>query len=130
MSFIDYVIADSFLGYESGPNFVFRFFLASSRSFKYHIACLENFPVTLKDRIVSCKMPKFIWCAEIYSQRNFSKKIANSLIIKDATEANKVWTDSLIFAGYPNRSLAKFDKEFVILPYKFSNYSKFISNLQ
>ena len=124
------ILADSDLGYEFAADFVFRFFLASSRSFKYHIACLSDFPTNLKDYIVGCKMPKFIWCGEFYSKENFLKKFASALILVDATEANNVWTDSLICAGYPDRCIARLEQDFVDLPSKFVKYSKFISNLQ
>lgn len=124
------ILTDADCGFEFGHNFIFRLFLASSRSFKYHVCCLEGLSDSLKDRIVACKMPKFIWCAEIYTRQGFSKKIAKGLIIMDATEANDAWVDSLIFAGYPDRCLAKFNKSFVDLPYKFVRYSKFNNNLR
>jgi len=124
------ILADSEFGYELAPDFVFRFFLASSRSFKYHVACQAGFPVRLKDYIVGSKMPKFIWCGEFYSKGNFLKGKATALILVDATEANNVLADSLIFAGYPNRCIARLEKDFINLPSKFERYSKFVSNLQ
>jgi hypothetical protein len=124
------ILADSEQGHEFDDDFVFRFFLASSSSFKYHIACLSNFPTNLKDYIVGSKMPKFIWCGEFYSKRNFMKNTAKALILVDATEANNVWADSLIFAGYPDRCIARLEKDFVNLPSKLVGYSKFISNLR
>ncbi|HMG69421.1 MAG TPA: hypothetical protein VK588_17105 [Chitinophagaceae bacterium] len=123
------ILSDRDFGYEFKQEFVMRFFLTSSRSFKFHIACMEGFSKDLKDKIIGCKMPKFIWCGEFYSEGNFKKNVANALIIIDATEADDVWIDSLLFAGYPDRCYAKFEKGLVNLPSKFKGYSKFISNL-
>lgn len=124
------ILVDSDFGYELAPDFVFRFFLASSRSFKYHIACLPGFPTRLKDYIVGCKMPKFIWCGEFYSKGSFLNHRAVGLILVDATEANNACMDSLIFAGYPDRCIARLEKDFITLPSRFERYTKFVSNLQ
>jgi len=124
------ILADNEFGYELAPDFVFRFFLASSRTFKYHVACQAGLPTQLKDYIVGSKMPKFIWCGEFSSKSSFLKNKVTALILVDATEANNVSADSLIFAGYPDRCIARLEKDFITLPSKFRRYSKFVSNLQ
>lgn len=124
------ILTDGDIGYEYANNFVFRFFLASSRSFKDHVSCLQGLSKDIKDRIVLSIMPKFIWCAEIYTRQSFSKNTAKGLIIIDATEANGILMDSLIFAGYPDRCVVKFDRKFLNLPYIFSSYKKYSTNLR
>ncbi|HVS98195.1 MAG TPA: papain-like cysteine protease family protein [Puia sp.] len=124
------ILVDIDFGYELASDFVFRFFLASSRSFKYHVACLPGLPVKLKDYIVACKMPKFIWCGEFSTKGSFLNGKVAALILVDATEANNGSMDSLIFAGYPDRCVVQLQKEFIPLPSKFRGYTKFVSNLQ
>lgn len=56
---------------------------------------------------------------------NTQLKLANGLVILDATQANKESIDALIFAGYPDRCISINENNFVSLPYKFVNYSYF-----
>jgi hypothetical protein len=123
------ILADSYFGYDFEQDFVFRFFLTSSRSFKDHLSKSEKMHAEIKNYLILSAMPKFIWCAEFYFKAGFNKQTAVGLIIIDATEADEVWMDSLIFAGYRDRCLFKVDKKFINLPRKFIGYSKYISNL-
>jgi hypothetical protein len=123
------IISDDNFGFKFNNGFIFRFFLTSSRSFKEHISRLESLSTNQKDYIILSKMPKFIWCAEIYEQTNYQDNRADGLIIMDATEANQVWVDSLIFAGYPDRLLIKDNTEFVTLPESLNLYKRFKNNL-
>ena len=121
------ILKDEYVGYEFNKDFIFRLFLASSRSFKSHIGKLKNMDEVLKNNILILKMPKFIWCCEIYNKEMFNTqlKLANGLVILDATQANKESIDALIFAGYPDRCISINENNFVSLPYKFVNYSYF-----
>ena len=74
-------------------------------------------------------MPKFIWCAEIFEQVDFQSGKSAGLVILDATEANEIWIDSLIFAGYPDRLVVKTEDEFVSLPESLNLYKRFKNNL-
>ncbi|QTE21130.1 hypothetical protein [Polaribacter cellanae] len=126
------ILADPIYGYKFENGFVFRFFLTSSRSFKSHLSSLTRLDKDLKYDILGTKMPKFIWCSEIYQdyencneikideKRN---KIADGLIIIDATEANKESSDALIFAGYPNRCISLIENKFVTLGLSLSYYT-------
>jgi hypothetical protein len=125
------IIKDTKVGYNFANKFVFRYFLASSRSFKNHISNLKDLDSGLKYSILSSRMPKFIWCAEIYTKTGFQsiEKEAVGLVILDATEANRIGIDALIFASYPDRSIRMNENNFVTLQYKLTKYSYF-SNLK
>lgn len=124
------ILNDSILGYDFKSNFVLRFFLTSCKSLKNHITSLSRMNDILKINLQLARMPKFIWCAEIYRSRDFKEsKLACGLIILDATEANKDSIDTLLFAGYPDRCISVNENKFVTLQQKFTNYSYF-SNLK
>jgi hypothetical protein len=124
------IISDSNFGYKFKEDFVFRFFLTSSRSFKSHVSKLKSQQPILIETVVLTKMPKFIWIAEIYENDNFNLGIADGLIVIDATEANNNFIDSLLFAGYPDKVFVKSEKDFVTLPYNLDFYTKFKNNLK
>lgn len=125
------VLKDANVGFDFGADFVFRFYLTSSRSFKNHIAKLTEMEAALKTTILLTKMPKFIWCAEFYLKDSFNTQDRKSigLIVLDATEANQESIDALIFAGYPDRCVSLNENNFVTLQYSFVNYNYF-SNLK
>lgn len=125
-----YILKDHFFGYTFENKFVFRFYLASSRSFKNHIANLDKLESNVKEALIQSKMPKFVWCAEIYKQSDFNKNKAIGLIIIDATEASENKGDALIFAGYPNKCWLRIEKEFVPLNKSFNIYNGFKNNLK
>lgn len=125
------IIKDRTIGYDFGNDFVFRFYLASSRSFKNHIASHETMDITLKNNILLTKMPKFIWCGEFYSKIGYQRvvKEAVGLVILDATEANQEGINALIFAGYPDRCINLNENNFVNLANRFKKYA-YYSNLK
>jgi hypothetical protein len=125
------VLTDDYVGHQFADGFILRFYLASSRSFKQHVSTMVGMEDGLKSNIFMTKMPKFIWCGEVYSQEKFEAvdKITDGLIILDATEANKESIDALIFAGYPDRCITLNENNFVILHYNFNNFHYF-SNLK
>lgn len=123
------IISDINFGHKFEANFVFRFFLTSSRSFKEHISRLASLAPHQKDFLILTRMPKFIWCAEIYQSTDIQHAEAKGLVILDATEANKVWIDSLIFAGYPDRIILKNKESFIPLHQGLGSYHKFNNNL-
>jgi hypothetical protein len=124
------VITDLNVGYNFGTDVVFRFYLASSRSFKNHVATL-NLNGDLKNNILLTKMPKFIWCGEFYTKEGFvtEEKVALGLVILDATQANRDSIDALIFAGYPDRCVSLNENNFVVLQQVFSNF-RYFDNLR
>jgi hypothetical protein len=123
------IVSDSDFGFAFKSGFVFRFFLTSSRSFKEHISRLPDLEANQKDYLILTSMPKFIWCAEFCEQTDFQHHKVTGLLVIDATEANQVWNDSLIFAGYPDRILIKDGTKFVTLPERLNLYARFKNNL-
>jgi len=90
-----------------------RFYLSSSRSFKYKLA-FNNMESKLKNFILEMPMPKFVWIAELSSQDSYKKGKINGLIILDATEPNTSDNKPLIVAAYQN-NLIFFDDESSVL---------------
>ena len=125
------IIKDDKVGYDFSNNFVFRYFLASSRSFKNHVSKLDKIDKELKVSILSLKMPKFVWCSEFYTKEGYTSadKIALGVVILDATEANRESIDALIFAGYPDRCISMIENNFASLRHKLEYYTYF-SNLK
>ncbi|MCF2503778.1 hypothetical protein L0663_10350 [Dyadobacter sp. CY107] len=121
------ILMDQLFGFDFKDNFVLRFFLTSSRSFKSHVASTEGMPVGLKQHILITKMPKFIWVAEIYNNQAYAQQPSQGagLIILDATEAKTASTDALIFAAYPDRCVGIIENNFVTLPERLENYTYF-----
>ncbi|WP_237421207.1 hypothetical protein [Flavobacterium sp. Sd200] len=125
------LIKDEDVGFDFEDGFIFRYFLASSRSFKRHVSAIKEINTGLKFIIVSSKMPKFIWCGEIYSSESSAKEGDEpiGLIILDATEANKAGIDALLFAGYPDRCIRRDENNFVDLQGALEKYT-YYSNLK
>lgn len=82
---------------------VLRFFLSSTRSLKDKIAQNNIMQADLKKIILSSMMPKFVWVAEISTKDLIKQKLANGIIILDATEANTLWYKPLLFAAYQDK---------------------------
>jgi|SRR6218665_1635376 len=124
------IIKDNKLGYRFSDNFVFRFFLASGRSFKNHVSQSKDMANGLKHNILASKMPKFIWCGEFYAKDTYQNadKEAIGLVVLDATEANQSSIYALIFAGYPDRCVSMVENNFATLQYRFEKYH-YYSNL-
>lgn len=125
------IIKDELLGYDFEDNFILRFFLTSSRTFKKHIANSPDMCNRLKQNMIIAKMPKFVWVAEIYTKADYNSgaKEAVGLIVLDATEANNVNNDALIFACYPDRFVGIYQNKFVSLPLNLKKYT-YYSNLK
>jgi len=125
------ILKDDEVGYDYDDEFIFRYFLASSRSFKNHLSHNPAISPELKYNIVSAKMPKFIWCAEIYAANtrvNYESEPVG-LVLLDATETKGAGIHSLIFASYSDGSVYKNENKFVHLPYSLEKYT-FYSNLK
>ncbi|MES2515886.1 MAG: papain-like cysteine protease family protein [Bacteroidota bacterium] len=125
------ILKDAVLGYQFKAGFVLRCFLASSRSFKNHIAKSATIGREIRSTILLSKMPKFIWVAEIYGKNGYVPFTgeAEGLVVLDATEANSTSVDTLILAAYPDRSIAIDQNKFITLEHILQNYS-YYSNLQ
>jgi len=123
------VLKDQVLGFPFQEEFIFRFFLTSSRSFKFHIAKLENMSKKIANEVILLQMPKFIWVAEIYVKELYSNNLASGLVILDATEANKQVKDTILLGLYPDRCIFKSGNNFVTLNEELNHYLRFQNNL-
>ena len=65
---------------------VIRTFLASSRSFRDHIAMSQSIDADVKRLLLDMNLPRFVWISEISSLEEFHKGLSSGLIILDATE--------------------------------------------
>lgn len=83
---------------------IFRPFLASSRSFKEHIAKQESVDSNFKKLILGLSMPRFIYCGEFINQNEAINGEVTSLIVLDATEACDNWIDSFTFAAHKKKT--------------------------
>lgn len=91
---------------DNKKNYITRFFLASSRSYKNYIGNLEQISEDMKMLILNKSMPKFIWVGEIiFGDIYNNKSIINSIIVMDATES-----------GNANRLIFATNSEFLIFP--------------
>ena len=124
------ILTDADFGFVFSDTFVFRFFLTSSRSFKDHVARLPSLNADVKNLLVLSRMPKFIWCAELYDADRFAENQASGLIVIDATEASENMREALLFAGYSDRCLIRVGREFVSLPQSMDIYQTYQSNLR
>lgn len=123
------ILKTELFGYRFEKAFIFRLFLASSRSLKEHISNLKEINATLKYRLLSIKMPKFVWCAEFYDKEGMEEKEVICLFLLDATEAtHNKGIDALMFSGTPNACISVVDNKFVDLKQDFKGYLSF-SNL-
>lgn len=68
---------------------VIRTFLASSRSFRNHIATSSLMTNDTKEVLLNLNLPKFVWVSEIADITNFQGNMANGIIVLDATEPTK-----------------------------------------
>ncbi len=123
------IISDVEFGYEFDNDFVFRFFLTSSRSFKAHIANLQQIDDEIADNIITTKMPKFIWISEIYTKDNYGKDIADGIVVLDATEASENKKNAILFTAYPNQCIFKVGEKFISSPKGLATYYRFNNNL-
>ena len=88
---------------QPGSEVLIKTFLASSRSFKDFLALNNTFQDDVRELILETPMPKFIWIAEISDKNLMKKKMANGIVILDATEANIYFNKPLILAAYQDK---------------------------
>jgi len=83
--------------------FLLRFYLASSRSYKNEVATNTTIQEDMKVLLLETSMPKFIWVAEISTKELIKQKKANGMVILDATEANIYFNKPLILAAFQGK---------------------------
>jgi len=104
-SFFNAIFNDPQYGIRTRQKHIFRMYMASSRSFKEHIAKQTVIDGTLRKVLLAVAMPRFIWCGEYINSADAARRTVSSLIVLDATEAGENWADSFIFAAHKSRTL-------------------------
>ncbi|KAA6301325.1 MAG: hypothetical protein EZS26_002522 [Candidatus Ordinivivax streblomastigis] len=125
-------LQNSYFPLANDTEFLLRFFLTSSRSYKDQIARNSTIQNGLKNEIIESQMPKFIWVAELSTKDLIKRKKANGLVILDATEADIYFNKPIIMAVYQD-NMIKFDdshKELEKIPLPLHEFSIFEHNLQ
>ncbi len=100
---------------ENQPVFL-RLFLTTSRSFKRWITSENDIDSSVKAIVVATTMPKFIYVAQLSNTDLVKDNNAFGFIIIDATHANALSIDNLIFIWHPE-----------VISY-FDNHGKFAIN--
>ena len=86
------------LGYIATDESVVRTYLASSRSFRNHIATSRVMSNDNKQILFSIPFPRFIWVTEFGTRDEYNNEYNSGLIILDATEPTDRSTNPLIMA--------------------------------
>lgn len=111
---------------------VIKIFLTSSRSYKDWLSTHDTFNYTVKTLIIETPMPKFIWVTEISTKELIKQKLANGLIVLDATEANIMYNKPLIVAAYEGNyiTFAADSNEIKKISIPLGNYNSYHNNLK
>ena len=108
--FILLILKNNIIGFnipKGGIEIIIRFYLTSSRSFKYKTAIDMDMDSRLKEIIIATNMPKFIWVAELSNKQLYANDLADGLIIIDATNNDMMQVnESFIFISYPDKFVA------------------------
>jgi hypothetical protein len=127
------IFSDSKYGSNSYAKHVFRLYLASSRSFKSHIALQNSMDKELQEYLLSLTMPRFVYCGEFINHSDAEKGEVSSLIVLDATEAGDNWIDSFIFAAHKNKlifsELYNKKHEIINMTISFTGFKMYAHNL-
>ena len=101
-----FIVIDGFKKFESTrhikfvedkEDYIYRFFLTSSKSYKNYIANAAGITQDFKSIIINKSMPKFIWVGEIMEGKNLhTEQLVKSIVVVDATESG--FAGHLIFA--------------------------------
>lgn len=125
------ILEDPKMGHDFDKGYICRFLLSSGRSFKEHVSQLDSLEEIIKDLIIKTRMPKFIWCLEVYeSKAALSKEVASGLILIDATEINKINSDSLLIASYPSGTVIDLDELYIYSKLQLIGYRLYPNNLR
>lgn len=84
--------------FNGNSQIVMKVFLASSRSYKHELMRDKGVQGELKTLILEMQLPKFIWVGEISTKPLIKEKMANGLMILDATEPNRDYNPLILSA--------------------------------
>lgn len=82
-----------------------RLFLTTGRSLKHNLIKNRKVDKDFKDYIGITYLPKFVWVCELSTLDLIDQKLANGLVVIDATEADIQDMNPIIFAAYNNKIL-------------------------
>jgi hypothetical protein len=105
-NFLKYLV-NSKIGIKDTESIIIKLFLASSRSYKEHLALNKSVNPNIKALFLNRVMPKFIWVGEVSKSTSYERGICDGIILQDATEPLKSTNDTLfdkvsLIAGYLN----------------------------
>lgn len=78
----------------SATGTVMRTFLASSRSFRDHIAKSSIMDSISKNILLNVELPRFVWVTELSDRTNFESEIVTGVILLDATDLSEDYVTS------------------------------------
>lgn len=129
------ILTKSFFGFNK--NFstavIFRFFLASSRSYKNFLIQKSSLNSSIKEIILSRPMPKFVYISEITLEKEYNDKKALGLIIIDATEPSNNAKKALLLTITDNTAIINDKGKYKKIQgdiIKISPFEMYISNLK
>ncbi|MCB1307144.1 MAG: hypothetical protein KDK30_03140 [Leptospiraceae bacterium] len=85
-------------------NIVLRFFLTSTRSFKFRLTANTTLKQSIRQLLIATRMPKFVWIAELSSEAQYRQGKVGGMVVIDAT--GKDYRTSIISLIYPNGLLS------------------------
>ena len=96
-------------GYLEGPKkTILRLFLTSSKSFKREILKDKSLPSIYKEAIIDYIMPKFIYVAEISTEKLYKESRGLGFMVLDATSTSSDNFDNIVlFALYTDRFIIR-----------------------
>lgn len=142
---IDSLLADDqtkHIDFTGKEEYITRYFLTSSRSYKDYITKSPEVSDSFKTLIVDKSMPKFIWVGEIITGNEYcNEQKVKSIIVADATESGL--TNNFIFATNSKYLILKnlnsynsganqpaTDKIYQIFEFDTENFYTFTNNLK
>lgn len=93
-------------------NCYIRTFLASSRSFREHIATSKYMENNDKSELLNMNLPRFVWVTELAQKQTFQQNMVEGLIILDATEPTFDNEIPLLLRLYCDTGIIYDDKRF------------------
>ena len=106
-----------------------RLFLASSRSFKYSIASKMGLEGFIKEFVVNCAMPKFVWVAEFCTAEQYGSSKACGFIVLDATAAKENMEEAILVIVYPSMYATRDEGVFKIGKRAIPQFRAYSNNL-
>lgn len=126
------VLSSKTLNIKLDETSVIRVFLCSTRSYREYIATNKDLDIKTKELILSIRMSKFIWIAELSKLHSFKDNKCDGFLIQDATEPveysdKTMLSNHSILTGYMDGVVFRQDfgrfREIVTFAQPFANYT-------